>query len=279
MHQLPADAAAPPRLGRGVPHARARRRRRAHARVRVRARAATSARRCAPRHPVAGGARQRLRDLEAYANQYWPAKYLIDRSGRIRPHALRRGRVRRDGGADPRAPGRAGDEPPTPVADTTPKGVPTPETYLGYARLDAASRRRRRSRTGSRATVPRAARPPDSSRTPAAGRSSASGSWPARRAAAAPLPARDVYLVLGGHGAASRPRRRAPAAAVRVSGTGSTPRAAARRLRARRARAALHAGRRRLRVHVREPCDTAPLLGHTRIRPGELAPALNEPPR
>lgn len=72
----------------------------------------------------------------AYANQYWPAKYLIDRTGRIRFVHFGEGaydeteaRIRRLLGES--APGRA-----TAVADRTPTGERTPESYLGFARLD-----------------------------------------------------------------------------------------------------------------------------------------------
>jgi cytochrome c biogenesis protein CcdA/thiol-disulfide isomerase/thioredoxin len=72
----------------------------------------------------------------AYANQYWPAKYLIDRSGRIRYHHFGEGEyeeteslIRRYLGE--RVSGRAEG-----VADRTPTGHATPESYLGWERLD-----------------------------------------------------------------------------------------------------------------------------------------------
>ena len=43
----------------------------------------------------------------AYGNQYWPAEYLIDRSGRLRFHQFGEGSYRAKG--DPRAAGRAGE--------------------------------------------------------------------------------------------------------------------------------------------------------------------------
>ena len=48
-----------------------------------------------------------FRTWRAYDQRYWPAHYLIDRTGRGPPGPLRRGRVRRDGGAHPPAPRRA----------------------------------------------------------------------------------------------------------------------------------------------------------------------------
>ena len=47
----------------------------------------------------------------AYHNQYWPADYLIDAKGDVRLRALRRGRLRRDGGGDPEPPRRGGSAP------------------------------------------------------------------------------------------------------------------------------------------------------------------------
>jgi cytochrome c biogenesis protein CcdA/thiol-disulfide isomerase/thioredoxin len=72
----------------------------------------------------------------AYGNQYWPAEYLVDATGVIRHVAFGEGDY--DGTesvirqllatADPAQPLAA----PTNVADTTPTGAQTPETYLGY---------------------------------------------------------------------------------------------------------------------------------------------------
>jgi cytochrome c biogenesis protein CcdA/thiol-disulfide isomerase/thioredoxin len=76
----------------------------------------------------------RFRTWNAYANQYWPAEYLIDRDGQIRNVHIGEGEygktealIRRllDAG---RARARA-------VADLTPRELTTPETYLGYERM------------------------------------------------------------------------------------------------------------------------------------------------
>jgi thiol-disulfide isomerase/thioredoxin len=76
---------------------------------------------------------------EAYSNQYWPAEYLIDQSGHVRHVHFGEGEYReterlirlllRAGGASrlPR---------PTDDTDHTPQGIRTPETYLGYFRID-----------------------------------------------------------------------------------------------------------------------------------------------
>jgi cytochrome c biogenesis protein CcdA/thiol-disulfide isomerase/thioredoxin len=75
-----------------------------------------------------------FRTWNAYANQYWPAEYLVDRSGHVRHAHFGEGsygeteslirRLLRVGGTRAR-----------PVADTTPRGVQTPETYLGHDRI------------------------------------------------------------------------------------------------------------------------------------------------
>jgi cytochrome c biogenesis protein CcdA/thiol-disulfide isomerase/thioredoxin len=74
---------------------------------------------------------------EAWDNQYWPAKYFVDRAGRIRYAHFGEGdydeseRVIRELLAeDAGAP--VSDE----IADETPSGPQTPESYLGYGRLD-----------------------------------------------------------------------------------------------------------------------------------------------
>src|SRR4029453_11662463 len=71
----------------------------------------------------------------AYANEYWPAKYLIDRTGRVRYVHFGEGeygetekQIRRYLGT------RVGADAER-VADRTPTTVTTPESYLGYARL------------------------------------------------------------------------------------------------------------------------------------------------
>jgi cytochrome c biogenesis protein CcdA/thiol-disulfide isomerase/thioredoxin len=74
----------------------------------------------------------------AYDNQYWPAKYIVDRSGRVRYAHFGEGAydetetwIRRLLGEKVRV-----DAERTSVADRTPHDAVTPEIYLGYARLD-----------------------------------------------------------------------------------------------------------------------------------------------
>ncbi|MDQ5821108.1 MAG: cytochrome c biogenesis protein DipZ, partial [Actinomycetota bacterium] len=75
----------------------------------------------------------------AYANQYWPAKYLIDRRGHVRYAHFGEGeyakteRLIRRLLADRRGVRLPAAEP---KADRTPRELVTPESYLGYQRLD-----------------------------------------------------------------------------------------------------------------------------------------------
>jgi cytochrome c biogenesis protein CcdA/thiol-disulfide isomerase/thioredoxin len=72
----------------------------------------------------------------AYANEYWPAKYLIDRNGRVRYYHFGEGEydeterlIRRYLGEE------VGDEVEG-ITDRTPSGHTTPESYLGFERLE-----------------------------------------------------------------------------------------------------------------------------------------------
>ena len=87
-------------------------------------------------YPIAVDAN--LATWQAYANQYWPADYLIDATGMIRhvgygegnythTESLIRSLLRAVNPSRPLPP-------PTSVADTTPTGSLTPETYLGADR-------------------------------------------------------------------------------------------------------------------------------------------------
>ena len=72
---------------------------------------------------------------QSWHNQYWPAKYLIDKRGHVRYYHFGEGEyakteeaIRTLLGSD--APARSG------LADESPHGLLTPETYVGYSRLD-----------------------------------------------------------------------------------------------------------------------------------------------
>jgi cytochrome c biogenesis protein CcdA/thiol-disulfide isomerase/thioredoxin len=72
----------------------------------------------------------------AYSNDYWPADYLVDRSGRIRDEHYGEGAYAETESAIRRLLGEKARAPRTSVADRTPGQITTPESYLGYARLD-----------------------------------------------------------------------------------------------------------------------------------------------
>jgi thiol-disulfide isomerase/thioredoxin len=74
----------------------------------------------------------------SYGNRYWPAEYLIDRTGHIRHSHFGEGeytqteQLIRTLLAEPR---KALPQP-LKLPDRTPRGLITPETYLGYQRID-----------------------------------------------------------------------------------------------------------------------------------------------
>jgi cytochrome c biogenesis protein CcdA/thiol-disulfide isomerase/thioredoxin len=74
----------------------------------------------------------------AYGNEFWPAEYLIDTHGHIRGAHFGEGdyaNTEREFRALLAASGRALPRP-TELPDDTPSGLVTPESYLGYLRLD-----------------------------------------------------------------------------------------------------------------------------------------------
>jgi cytochrome c biogenesis protein CcdA/thiol-disulfide isomerase/thioredoxin len=71
----------------------------------------------------------------AYHNQYWPAKYLIDRSGRIRYTHFGEGEYDETEGWIRRLLGERLSVRRTSVADKTPTEATTAELYLGYGRI------------------------------------------------------------------------------------------------------------------------------------------------
>jgi cytochrome c biogenesis protein CcdA/thiol-disulfide isomerase/thioredoxin len=72
----------------------------------------------------------------AYSNDYWPADYLIDKSGRIRDEHYGEGAYAKTESAIRRLLGEKVRAARTSIADRTPDQLTTPESYLGYARLD-----------------------------------------------------------------------------------------------------------------------------------------------
>jgi mannose-6-phosphate isomerase-like protein (cupin superfamily) len=74
----------------------------------------------------------------AYSNQYWPAEYLIDKAGVVRHVHFGEGDY---GGSEAAIrsllaeAGKSMPAKPTGLADTTPTGLVTPESYLGTTRI------------------------------------------------------------------------------------------------------------------------------------------------
>jgi cytochrome c biogenesis protein CcdA/thiol-disulfide isomerase/thioredoxin len=72
----------------------------------------------------------------SYSNEYWPAKYLIDRNGHVRYAHFGEGSY---GVTEENIRELLGEAPGAPAAerlrDTTPTGSITPESYLGFARI------------------------------------------------------------------------------------------------------------------------------------------------
>ena len=77
----------------------------------------------------------------AYSNDYWPADYLIDKSGRIRDEHYGEGAYRETERAIRRLLGEKVKVAPTAVADQTPTDITTRETYLGYSRIENLANR------------------------------------------------------------------------------------------------------------------------------------------
>jgi cytochrome c biogenesis protein CcdA/thiol-disulfide isomerase/thioredoxin len=77
---------------------------------------------------------------DAYGNQYWPAKYLIDADGQVRYTHFGEGDYEKTEAAIRRLLAEAGHRPPRGLAQTTAERaspfVTTPESYLGAARAD-----------------------------------------------------------------------------------------------------------------------------------------------
>ena len=138
---------------------------------------------------------------EAWHNQYWPAKYLIDRDGHVRYYHFGEGEY-----AETEETIR------TLLGESAPAGrrasrtrartaCVTPESYLGYERIarnggDTVSAGRRARRTGCRRSSATT-----SSRSAAAGASRTSApSRAGTRALRLDYRARDVFLVLTGNG-------------------------------------------------------------------------------
>ena len=165
-----------------------------------------------------------------YANQYWPAEYLVDRSGHVRHTHFGEGEypqtealIRRLLGA--KGPGTH------PIADTTPTEEMTPESYLGYARIG--------NYAGTTIVPNKSARYHFAASLPA-NTYSYDGMWRvgseqivAGKDARLRLnyTAKDVYIVLGGHGGVAvsingKPTRTLHVNAEKLYTVASSPRVA-----------------------------------------------------
>src|ERR671933_288756 len=152
---------------------------------------------------------------DAYSNQYWPAEYLIDRRGHVRHVHFGEGDYEGTERAIRSLLAVRAQAPP--VADRTPTEQTTPESYLGYERLDRYA--------GSPVVQDREA----SYRFPArlgAGELAYAGRWRvegqrivAGRDARLRLRfrARNVFLVLGGRGVVRASVDGRPVGTVRVA--------------------------------------------------------------
>jgi cytochrome c biogenesis protein CcdA/thiol-disulfide isomerase/thioredoxin len=139
----------------------------------------------------------RYRTWDAYSNQYWPAEYLIDRTGEVRHVRFGEGYYGESENAIRSLLGLSGT---STASNSLPEGFITPESYLGYSRLDRY--------TGSRIVKGQVASYTLPKRLPQ-NELAYGGKWRVEgekivAGAGAQLRlhfhARDIYLVLGGRG-------------------------------------------------------------------------------
>ncbi|HVV58765.1 MAG TPA: cytochrome c biogenesis protein DipZ [Gaiellaceae bacterium] len=136
---------------------------------------------------------------DAYSNQYWPAEYLIDKTGRIRHTHFGEGEYGQTEQLIRQLLDAKGARAPH-VADTTPDELMTPETYLGYERLSDYVGSKLHPDELAGYTLPSSV--PDNG-------VAYGGQWKVGGQAAVAgrgarlqlhFQAKDVYIVLGGHG-------------------------------------------------------------------------------
>ena len=157
----------------------------------------------------------------AYGNQYWPAEYLIDRRGHVRhahfgegEYAQTESLIRRLLAERPgtRLPARV------PKPDQTPHELVTPESYLGYQRLDRYAGLPVQEDKAARYAFPKLL---------AQNELAYAGGWtvgPQRIAAGSDarlrlhFRAQHVYLVLGGHGRVEKLVDGRPVGTIAVDG-------------------------------------------------------------
>jgi hypothetical protein len=136
----------------------------------------------------------------AYSNDYWPSEYLIDRTGRIRHEHYGEGSYAETERLIRELLGEKAGAARTSVADTTPQELTTPESYLGYGRLDRFASGQPIFDTAAQYGFPQRLRQDELAYA---------GTWtvePSRIVAGADarlrlrFQARNVFLVLGGNG-------------------------------------------------------------------------------
>jgi cytochrome c biogenesis protein CcdA/thiol-disulfide isomerase/thioredoxin len=153
---------------------------------------------------------------DAYANQYWPAEYLIDRQGRIRHVHFGESSY---GETEMLIRRLLGDVPQTAktLPDTTPTELTTPESYLGFQRLEDYVGSPVRNGVMATYTFPKGGLPENAL--------AYGGRWlvEGQRIVAGPgarlrlhYLARHVYLVLGGRGTVKTLVNGQPAGTVKV---------------------------------------------------------------
>ncbi len=141
------------------------------------------------------------RTWNAYQNEYWPAEYLIDRTGVVRRTHFGEGEYGETDAAIRRLLGERVRTRANAVRDATPTGLITPESYLGYVRLERyAGSKPALDRLKAYRFPTRPLRPDELSyagRWLVAGQRIVAGADAKLRL---DFRARDVYLVLGGRG-------------------------------------------------------------------------------
>jgi hypothetical protein len=155
----------------------------------------------------------------AYSNEYWPAEYLIDKTGRVRHIHFGEGEYGATEKAIRSLLAEAGASVPrrtAAVADATPNEVVTPETYLGSLRIERYAGDPIKENRVARYTFP--------SHLPR-NELSYAGEWrigPERAVATGDarlrlhFVARNVYVVLGGRGRVEVSVAGRPAGSIRV---------------------------------------------------------------
>ena len=257
LHQLHPHAAAPGRLGQGLPRRGADDRRRPRARVQLReeGRPTSSARskQNGIEYPVAQD--NELATWNAWSNQYWPAKYLIDAEGHVRYAHFGEGDYDKTEAAIRALLVEAGAKPgatPRPIATYDPSAEATPETYLGAERAERFLPGIQQ--LGTATYTPYDGELPESHFSlggPLEGRGRVRHRRARARRCAANVTGKDVYLVLSGPGTVDVTVDGKREKTVKVTTQQPLPPALAPDRRRARPAAALLARRRGLRVHVR----------------------------